>query len=424
MVYSDGFKFIDQTIFFFTACPFFDKIKGNHTVEGSAAMAKIKKKVQMIIPKPEQSGEPLVNGAKIRYMGNEWTIVQEDYRDEKGEGLVVERVRELIVPDPPKESYDQLLEMEQEWERAEGLGDEAAWMSEGIALYNKMLMLQPEQARLKYSLAALLLQHGTHHKVKWLNRLKAASLFEQLLQLEPNHPLAHYHLGYIHWYDQKWNNSAEHFSMALTSGKLTGNQRVRAMGSLAVCYAKMGDREKAEQHLEGAWKEDTDRMYIPEIELFRMQIEAASQQKKVTCALIKNHDVSVIPYDEAEQMTDEIIEQGGCVLDMFRSKALFSGPRDTVELQPRLAALLEYLMKQTNPRTSEQMAGDLWEGGNKDTIRVYIQKLRKALASCLDVPADQAVVRTKQGYMWQWVKPSQLVVSYDPGNRRNRMLGL
>lgn len=344
-------------------------------------------------------------------MGSEYNIVDADYQDEHGTGIVIEREVQIFEPDPPTETLEELLAVELEWE-AKVSDDDQQWVEDGIELYRKLIYLQPNEARYKHALASLYLQSGTHEKTIRLNRHKAEALFLESLSLNPDHPLTNYHLGFIYWYEQEWTKSIEYFTRSLEKRQqLTKRQIIRALSSICIGYAYLGESLQSQAFFDQVWREDTDRAYIPELELTRFHMLERQKESQPGCIVQQNGTIRRISFKDIDEITMQAVEGGAYVLDCVTSRSLFSGPSDAVNLQPRLARLLEFLMKQTKPRTAGEIAEDLFNGFGAERVRVYIQQLRRSIAPCVDISPEKLIVTEPQGYLWKPGTSSLLILN-------------
>jgi tetratricopeptide (TPR) repeat protein len=95
-----------------------------------------------------------------------------------------------------------------------------------IAIYKRMLELDPTNTRADTNLIYYLLEHGWDLKGRMQND-EAMEYFDRIVRMNPNKPVprAHYRLGYLYLYRQDWMKAAEHFMKALQETKLINSNR-------------------------------------------------------------------------------------------------------------------------------------------------------------------------------------------------------
>lgn len=308
---------------------------------------------------------------------------------------------------------ESLLKQEIEWENSQGLEPEDVWLRDGIDLYRDLAEAQPSETRFKVSLGRLLLQLGRSRKERSMNYREAKKIFEELLSIEPDSIYGNYHLGFLRFLQHDWNGALSYFLRIKNPNKLLPLQTIKLLCCSAICYKKTGDKEAANKRLAEAMKNNTDHTYTTELAF----IEAMMENEEHPYILMIDQQP---PIQITKEQADEISlnwQQGYLVLDfqpsrseIGREKYLFTGPRDSVLLQPKEAEFLRYLVTHKR-RNSSQILRDIWpNAASDDVIRRYVVRLRKSLQRCFSESMDEIIIsRYGQGYEWSYRMPCKVI---------------
>lgn len=119
-------------------------------------------------------------------------------------------------------------------------------------IYMQMWSLEPEQTHYQTITTRLILDLAWDLKRYQMNYERAQLFFEDLLRFhEPRPiPIAHYRLGFIHYYNKRYRDAIDHLERALNPSlvaedrylnheKLCDKQRMRATAQLAMTFNKM-----------------------------------------------------------------------------------------------------------------------------------------------------------------------------------------
>lgn len=315
-----------------------------------------------------------------------------------------------------EELYQQLLQRESEWLEQEGWMDERRWIEEGIDLQRQLINECPGEVRHKTQLAKLLLQHGRNEKIKYGNRTKALPLFQEALEMNPEDPYPHYHIGYIHFLDNRWEEAVDHFTVFLRRPRLPVVYRVRALCASAISHHMLGNEEKARCLLEEASSADKEGIHSTEIKLALIHLERPVHHYPFMLINSEGEKRS-ISREEAEILSEEV-GTDGFLLDLRAHRMELTGPRDTIRLSETRARLLECLWTAQKALTNEQIAEKVW--GERDKFRVVkttISRLRQQISRCLKEPADHVIQHDGNGYRWNSASPWKIITLFPPHSR-------
>jgi DNA-binding response OmpR family regulator len=117
---------------------------------------------------------------------------------------------------------------------------------------------------------------------------------------------------------------------------------------------------------------------------------------------VTNTGEKLITVREATEVLDETLEKGYLVLDWRDRAPEFSGPLDTVRLEPRVAELLDYLLTNPGYLTTQQIKQAIWpDSPNPALVKRYINKLRAKLWPCFQINTDELIKNVpNSGYCW------------------------
>jgi tetratricopeptide (TPR) repeat protein len=309
-------------------------------------------------------------------------------------------------------------ELESKWEK-EIPTDERKWVERGISIYSILVELEPNNEAYKYNFGRMLFKGAIYNKRNQATRKKAKELFKEVIELNPNHLYAHlceYQLGFLFLYEKEWLNGIHHFISAINSDKLDYFQQLRAYCNLGICYSQVGEIERAKVCISKARKIDSvENRFTPEIEMASLQIETAVSQYKPYTLIMKESEQQITEED-AEEIADDYEEGRFVVLDWRNHKAVFRGPKDTVQLSPRSAELLKFFMTNKQSFSSKE----LWEKLYRDdlgqstvgerSVKTMILNLRKGIRPCFDENPKEIVLLTDKKYHWNRNYPYKIIV--------------
>ena len=305
------------------------------------------------------------------------------------------------------------MQSEDDWQNREGIEDELSWLYNGISLYRKLFDQYPSERKYQYILAKLLLRAGRSEKESSINRRKAKILFYELLKVDPNHVYAYYHLGFLELFSRKWQSAITLLAKCIESDRLEESHKIKALCNLAICYDNLGNHQQAQQCIIKAQELDKkDKRYSTEIEFVKLQLSDIEGQNKSGSFIIisDNGSSEWITYEHADELVaiDQFV-----ILDCRQAPVFLRTPLDTVSLQPKVAMLIHLLMSTKCPLTQIAIKQQLWpETSNSDIVRIYIDKLRRAIARCFNEPVDTVIKNIPyKGYRWQCSTPYRIIQS-------------
>lgn len=318
------------------------------------------------------------------------------------------------------------IKSEDDWQNREGLDDELSWLYDGISLYRRLLDRYPSERKYQYILAKLLLRAGRSEKENYSNRRQAQILFEELLAIDPNHIYAYYHLGFLELFSREWHSAVTLLVKCIDSNRLEESHKIKTLCNLAICYDKLGNHQQAQECIIKAQELDKkDKRYSTEIEFVKLQLTDVEAHNKYGSFIIISDKGSSewITYEHADELIgiDQFV-----ILDCRQSPVYLRTPLNTVSLQPKVAMLIHLLMSTKCPLTQIAIKQQLWpDTSNNDIVRVYIDKLRRAIALCFHEPVDTIIKNVpNKGYQWQCLIPYRIIqppidtwgISYEEGN--------
>lgn len=306
-------------------------------------------------------------------------------------------------------TLEELLEKELIWERQDGEIDLFTWWDQGIRLYRQLSGLEPKNERYKIQLANLLLKAGGDLKLKQHNYSLARQLFRQLTRMEPEHAMAHYRLGFLHYYLHEGEASIRHFEKALRavpikrSHQIHSEHRIKAMCYLAKAYQKLSLSifEQANQLFEAV----TDPVVVdcvdPFMEETRKDLFVFGETKPFVMvtqdSALELHEEDVIRYQMEKNAHNEI-----CLNLLGEIPCLMSPSGSCLELSEQLARLLRFLMESKRAVTTQTIKESLFPDSKSDSIvRRTIHRLRRETLMHAFLP-DYFIQTTNQGYQLNW----------------------
>lgn len=309
--------------------------------------------------------------------------------------------------------FDQL----EKWYDSEGTISEEQWSKKGTILLREMLVLQPDNLEYRYTLGKLLLAKGQDEKMQWRNYDAAYDLFREVLALQPESFMAHYHLGSITKSHKKWQEALDHFAKATSSRLLPNFERVFALCASSQCWMQLGDEQKAGETIATARGIAVERIERSHVELVEQSLpmyrsdNTMSRRENKPFVLVTNTDETLITVEEATKAIDAAPEDGYIILDWRVRAPEFTGPHDTVPLEPRVAELLEYLLTNTGYLTAQRIQQTIWpDSHNPAIVKRYINKLRAKLWSCFKINTDELIRNVPgSGYCWCSELPYRII---------------
>lgn len=309
--------------------------------------------------------------------------------------------------------FDQL----EKWYDSEGTISEELWSKKGIVILREILVLQPNNLECRYTLGKLLLAKGQDEKMQKSNYDAAYDLFKEVLALQLESFMAHYHLGSITKSRKKWQEALDHFAKATSSPLLPNFERVFALCSASQCWMQLGNEEKATEAIttaKGIAVERTERSHVELVEqslpMHRPDNRMGRKENK-PFVLVNNKGETLITVVEATETIDNAEEEGYLVLDWRERVPKFTGPLDTVQLEPRVAELLDYLLTNPGYLTTQQIKHSIWpDSHNTAIVKRYINKLRAKLWPCFQINTDELIRNAPgSGYCWCSEVPYRII---------------
>lgn len=297
-----------------------------------------------------------------------------------------------------------MLEEIRIWKRKEGFLIEPAWLDEGIKLYRDLLRKNPDCIEYKVELAKLLVRSGTDEKLLYVNLMNASDLFNEVLDLFPDHMDALYRMGHIGYETQDYERSIELFTKAIKL-PLSNIRMFRAYATMSKAFFKLGDDEKAHSYLEKAKEMDRESNFSSEIK----GVETLLTQEGYFSRVIKYPDGAYIfaTVDDAEDVLTEN-ESKEATLDLAHFRPTFSGPRDVACLQRKEAELLSYLIEKKRLVTKEELIQYVWpedEAPEPTSVKPMISKINRKVKKCLLEDTKNPITnRRGQGYKWSSIE--------------------
>lgn len=305
----------------------------------------------------------------------------------------------------------------EKWYDSEGTISEELWSKKGTELLREILVLQPDNLECRYTLGKLLLAKGQDEKMQRRNYDAAYDLFKEVLALQPESFMAHYHLGSITKSHKKWHEALEHFAKAIASPLLPNFERVFALCASSQCWMQLGDERKAEETIATAREIAVERTERSHVELVEQSLpmhrsdNTMCRRENKPYVLVNNTGEKLITVEEATEAIDEAVEEGYLVLDWRERAPEFSGPLDTVHLEPRVAELLDYLLTNSGFLTTQRIQQTIWpDSHNFSIVKRYINKLRAKLWPCFQINTDELIKNVpNSGYCWCSEVPYRII---------------
>ncbi|MCM3491175.1 winged helix-turn-helix domain-containing protein [Alkalihalophilus marmarensis] len=303
-------------------------------------------------------------------------------------------------------TLDELIEIEADWWDRE---DETnpKWIKEGLSLFLALSKLDRKNSGYLEVRAYLSILHGEYLKIQDRSYERAIKVFHQIIKLELDNARAHYRLGFLYFYEGEWTKSLDAFYQAahsnpnLTRKKLTAEQMVKAHYYILknskiitqACLDQIDDMpyKQLEQNEEL-------KLILDEI---RNGIEPNEEIKPYQ--MIKNGvEYSDISEEEYEMQSN--IELPMLIFNQISlndTEVSYKGKSVAVPL--RSAAILEYLMKNPNGVTSQDVISRLSQQSKapEAALRQIISRLRRRLAELN--PNIEFIETIDGGYRWSWV---------------------
>lgn len=305
----------------------------------------------------------------------------------------------------------------EKWYDSEGTISEEQWSKKGTKILRQILVLQPDNLKCRYTLGKLLLAKGQDEKMQKSNYDAAYDLFREVLALRPEFYMAHYHLGSITKSYRKWQVALDHFAKAIESPLLPNFERVFALCASSQCWMQLGDEQKAEETIGIAREIAVERIERSHVELVEQSLPMHRSDNRIgrienkPYVLVNNSGETLITIKEATEAIDEALEKGYIVLDWRERRPEFTGPHDTVQLEPRVAELLDYLLTNPGYITNQRIKQTIWpDSHNTSIVKRYINRLRANLWPCFQINTDELIKNVpNSGYCWCSEVPYRII---------------
>lgn len=299
---------------------------------------------------------------------------------------------------------EQLLKLEEEWLSKEEESPQT--IEEGICLYRRLSRINPECMRYRESLAKLLLKKGTYEKIQKRSFDRAKQTFCILIKLaeknKDNHPLAHYRLGFLYFYDEEWTKAIDSFQKALSfkttrrGQMLTKEQRVKAHHYIlkATQIIALDTLEKINNMPE----EDLD--LFEEIKLLKREMENGLTEEKPYLMIVNGTETRYISEWEYEVLSTP--NHSCVILDQGRAgRTILSILGNEGHISETYVPLLELLMKHPEGIKNESILLRLYDQrkNSMTILRQNIRRLRERIERISPIH-EQFIETIEQGYRW------------------------
>lgn len=294
----------------------------------------------------------------------------------------------------------------EQWYDSEGTISEEQWSKKGCLLLREILVLQPDNLECRYTLGKLLLAKGQDEKMQRRNYDLAYDLFMEVLAFQPDSFMAHYHLGSITKSYKKWQVALDHFTKAISSRLLPNFERVFALCASSQCWMQLGVEQKAAEAIATAREIAVERIERSHVELVEQSLPIYDNKmyRKINrpYVLVNKTEEILITVEEATEAIDVALEEGHLILDLRERSPKFSGPLDTVPLEPRVAELLEYFLTNSGLLSTQRIQQTIWpDSRGSSIVKRYINKLRAKLWPCFQINTDELIKNVpSSGYCW------------------------
>lgn len=316
-----------------------------------------------------------------------------------------------------------LLFEAERWELGEGDHLENQYWEQGLSLYNRLSELCPGEERYRNNLLRCLLELGRDLKMSRTNLKRAQKLFLQAVRMEPEHSLACYRLGFLYYYDQRWEESALYFGKALQRSaryrqhRITDEQAVKAL-----CY-----QTRAYQHLSRRSMETVMTLWggmkgqlrgrLKELvgETESLMLEDGGFKSLRLSEKHKERDIS-------EEEYERLVASGRTVLSFTeapRQVWLHLQGTKRIRLRERPAEFLWLLMESERPLKG----ADLYEvrfgkpmPPRSTVVKSNINRIREELARHQDDQSKPYLLTLQEGYQWNYQAWPDPVIVYRDGS--------
>ncbi|TVY08369.1 tetratricopeptide repeat protein [Paenibacillus cremeus] len=309
-----------------------------------------------------------------------------------------------------------LEKMEQEaWERNE---QESTYeLKERLFYLNlRMWEIKPEEEFYRNSIARIVLDLGWDLKRSKVNYEQAYQFFEDLITLQKPRafPVANYRLGFIDFYNNRYQAAIRHFEKALNPPKLhddrrplpheklSESQRMKAQAQLAIAYAKYSvlAARKAKvmyENLGSPDEHDLDYILILEKDILK------EEEKPYTClSTVGKRHISEQEFRELRSRTDTFILDSTSLED---KKLYIHG--NVCKLSPRRMAILEVLFTQMRPVPQRELSDQL----NISQVSKYMNDLKEDL---IRSGLPEQTILANNGYIINHPNPMLIYSANDP----------
>lgn len=310
---------------------------------------------------------------------------------------------------------DKLLQEEESWEQSYDGSNERDYWEKGVVLYTKLLELDPKEERFRNNLIRCLLELGRDIKYKRTNMRRAQELFKEVVRMEPEHSLACYRLGFLYYYDGKFEEAASLFRKALQRSarypqhRITDEQAVKALCHQARAYQRLSQKAMDETLAQWSGMPAKLRNSLHDVvEETESQVYSEEQYKPYIC----------IRQSESRNVSQKelliLLESGDVVLnfaEQHMGAAFYLPGSRRVQLSVRPAELLRLLMEVATPIKSNELFETMFQKPMPERntiIKSNINRIRAELEHVTD-PAKPFVITHPEGYMWnheQWPAPA------------------
>jgi len=284
-------------------------------------------------------------------------------------------------------------------------------------LYLRMWELEPEKEFYQNSITRFVLEIGWDMKRQKVNYQQAEMFFEDLIKcVRPRSiPIAHYRLGFIHYYNKKYRSSIRHFESALrkpdhsmperqplSHEKLNESQSMKAQAQLAVAltrYSVEAAMKARQMYEELGNPDDYDIDYVMKLE---QEILKEESKPYVILTPAGRHLLTHQEYRDLRQ--DETAFIFDCT-DHDEKRVIIKGK--PVHIAHRRMQILEILFKKQKPVPQKEIADTL----NIQQVSRYMNELKRDLTHC---GLDELTIVADNGYRINHPKPILIRNENDP----------
>jgi len=286
-----------------------------------------------------------------------------------------------------------------------------------IRLYRRMWELQPDENRYERSIAKLLLELGWDLKRRRVNYGKARRFFEELVKLKKPAwlPIAHYRLGFIHYYNHEWDRAISSFRQALGEtyasrareavepwARLDASQTFKAHVRLALaCKHRSIEVAKRAAALYGSTsrEDESNRIFYQELEA---EI-AVEEEKPYLCVTVEAaKPMSEREYRLLKERDDAVVLD---LTDYAQKKLYVSGVSRLI--QGRNLEIMKFLLLRSEATPQHVLEHEI---GIRQAS-VYMNRLKTFLR---ESGLEEEAIVADNGYKWVYARSYLVYRSDDP----------